>query len=535
MKRAVLQVGLSALLGIVLVVARAGEAAAGPGEIKGTLTVAYATLFDETLNPLFGPAPPKIYYDVMYEYLLYNEPQTWKLEPGLAERWSMSQDGKRWVFFLRKGVTFSDGTEFTAEDVKFSMELLTRKDARWPFRATFLRAEPRVLDRYTVAFDGRDGGLADLDQTLAAFIGLPIVSRAHYEKVGDKGYDERPVGTGPYRFKARRAGDSMTFEARPDGKTHWRVQEQWAKHGAFKEIVFRKVPELATRVAMLRTGQADIVELSPEVIREVERAKLHVVRSADSYVPMVTFHGVWLPSKPSYDPSLPWLKKEVRQALSLALDRKQIGERFYFGTAAPAAGPHWFHPGTLGWNPAWKPDPYDPARAKKLLADEGYPNGFTIPLRLFTMPGVTELPALGEAIAGYWEKIGVKADLIRTEWAVHRPDLVKRTFKGATVFRGFPQPEPVTVWRLVYHSQGDFGQREDPFVDSTIDALASTVNVKEREALGRKLGDFLLNDAATLPIVSASYLYGTNPRTVKGWQPTRAKYPDRFEWAAPAR
>src|SRR3989442_64367 len=206
------------------------------------------------------------------------------------------------------------------------------------------------------------------------------------------------------------------------------------------------------------------------------------------------------------------------------------------GGAAPrTAGPNWFHPGTLGWNPAWKPDAYDPARAKKLLADAGYPNGFTIPVRLFTMPGTTELPALGEAVAGYWEKIGVRADLIRTEWVVHRPDLVKRGFKGATIYRGFPQVEPVTVWRLAYHSKGDFGEREDPFVDSVLDTLAATVNAKEREALAKKLGDFLVTDFATLPMVSASYLYGTNPKTVKAWQPTRGKYPDRFEWVVPAR
>jgi|SRR6266536_628316 len=120
------------LLLVVLSVSVAARAAAAPP--SGTLNVAYATLFDENLNPLHGPAPSKVFYDVMYEYLLYNDPQTLKVESGLAERWSMSQDGKRWVFFLRKGVTFSDGTELTAEDVKFSLELLVRKESRWPLR-----------------------------------------------------------------------------------------------------------------------------------------------------------------------------------------------------------------------------------------------------------------------------------------------------------------------------------------------------------------------------------------------------------------
>src|SRR2546426_248154 len=113
------------------VVASVAAARADAAQPSGTLTVAFATLFDETLNPLFGAATSKAYFDVMYDYLIYNHPQTLKTEPGLAERWSMSNDGKRWVFFLRKGVTFTNGAELTAEDVKFSMELLTRKESRW--------------------------------------------------------------------------------------------------------------------------------------------------------------------------------------------------------------------------------------------------------------------------------------------------------------------------------------------------------------------------------------------------------------------
>src|SRR5262245_42039886 len=209
----------SLLLIVVLSAPVVAPAASGP---HGTLTVAYATLFDENLNPLLGPAPSKVFYDVMYEYLVYNDPQTLKAEPGLAERWSVSPDGKRWIFFLRKGVTFSDGTEFTAEDVKVSLELLERKESRLPLHATFLRVEPKLLDRYSIAFDAKEGGIADLDQSFSYFLGLPILSKAHYDKVGDRGYEEHPLGTGPYRFKSRRAGDSMSFEERSGWQSHWR-------------------------------------------------------------------------------------------------------------------------------------------------------------------------------------------------------------------------------------------------------------------------------------------------------------------------
>src|SRR3989442_4156849 len=128
----------------------------------------------------------------------------------------MSDDVKRWVFFLRKGVTFADGTELTAEDVKFSLELLVRKESRWPFRSTFLRTEPKVLDRHTIAFDPREGRLADLDQSFAFFLGLPIVSKAHYDKFGHKSYDERPIGSRSYKLNAKRAGDAVTVETRTD-------------------------------------------------------------------------------------------------------------------------------------------------------------------------------------------------------------------------------------------------------------------------------------------------------------------------------
>lgn len=512
-----------------------GAAAAAP-DIAGRLTVAYATLFDETLNPLFAPAPPKVYYDVMYEYLVYHHPQTWEALPGLATRWEMSPDGKTWTFHLRRGVTFSNGSAFTAEDVQFSLELLTRPEARWPLRSAFAPLQARIVDPYTIVFaSSRGTPLPDLHLTFSQWIGLPIVSKAHYEQVGDKGYDQQPVGTGPYVLKARRAGDAISFTARADWQQHWRVQEPWRQHGAFKDIVFKKVPEVATRMAMLRTGEADIVEITAEVAQEVRGAGLTVVRSPDSYIPTVTFHGVWLPSRPTYDPNLPWLKPEVRQALSLAINRAEIAQQFYFDTASPTGGTQWFLPGLVGWNPAWQATPYDPQQARKLLAAAGYPQGFTMPVRLFTMPGVAELPSLGEAIAGYWEQIGVQANLVRTEWAVHRPDLVQRSFTGATIYRGFPSMDIVSTWRLSYHSQGDFGEFEDPFVDTTIDTLTTTVDAQERERLARALGDFLVQRSATLNLVSASYLYGVNPKTVKAWQPTRGKYPDRYEFALPAR
>src|SRR3989449_11232878 len=155
MSHAVRGVAPSLLVIVLVSVAAAGVEAAQP---NGPLTVAYATLFDETLNPLFGAATSKAYFDVIYDYLIYNHPQTLKAEPGLAERWSLSNDGKRWVFFLRKGVTFSNGAELTAEDVKFSMELLVRKESRWAQRASFMRAEAKVIDRYQIAFDSRGDG-----------------------------------------------------------------------------------------------------------------------------------------------------------------------------------------------------------------------------------------------------------------------------------------------------------------------------------------------------------------------------------------
>src|SRR5260370_26789201 len=140
----------------------------------------------------------------------------------------------------------------------------------------------RVLDSDLHVIEPRDLYERYLDPRYKARAPRPLDARQAYVsnwivdgygKVGDRGYEEHPLGTGPYRFKARRAGDSVSFEARSDWKTHWRVGANWAKHGAFKEIVFRKIPEVATRVATLRTGEQDIADLTPELIREGERAE----------------------------------------------------------------------------------------------------------------------------------------------------------------------------------------------------------------------------------------------------------------------
>ncbi|MGH2652700.1 MAG: ABC transporter substrate-binding protein, partial [Actinomycetota bacterium] len=209
----------------------------------------------EATLPHQGSLSQKLPTRVMLEYLVDVDPTTWEYaRPMLAERWQMSPDARTWTFVLRQGVPFHDGWgDVTAEDVKFSFELLMGKDAIATTTPQWRRLIDRieVVDRHTVRLHLKAPD-PDLLFELSSAREVQILSKKHVESVGIDKASQKPVGTGPYQFAEWRRGESMRYRALDK---HWRVVPQ------FKELVYRFVAEDATRVAMLRTGEADIIEL----------------------------------------------------------------------------------------------------------------------------------------------------------------------------------------------------------------------------------------------------------------------------------
>jgi len=238
----------------------AGLAPAAARQPEGTLTVAVATFGNERWLPQLYPGAEDVVLKPMLENLLNRDLKSGELSPMLAERWEALEGGKAWRFYLRKGVRFHNGQEMTAEDVKFTFtaiakdgsanslgpefRLITSMDIEDPYTITFRFAKPFV------AFGNK------VTQGLFASVAF-IQSKAYIESAGEEVAERHPVGTGPWKFVEHVRGDRIVYEA---------VENHWRATPHFKRLVFLKVPEPATRMAMLRAGSADVIEIGGEYV-----------------------------------------------------------------------------------------------------------------------------------------------------------------------------------------------------------------------------------------------------------------------------
>ncbi|MGH7391961.1 MAG: ABC transporter substrate-binding protein [Candidatus Rokuibacteriota bacterium] len=480
------------------------------------LVVAGAPPIHEVTLPNLGAQSSKLLTRPMYEHLVQVDPVTWDYtRPMLAERWQVSPDSKTWTFFLRRGVPFHGGLgDLTADDVKFSLELLAAKDslasttAYW--RKTLDRAE--VVDPHTVRLHLK-APTADLLFELSNARETQIVSRKHVSGGIDKA-SQKPIGTGPYELVEWRKGEFMRFRA---VAKHWRVVPQ------FKELVYKFVPEDSTRVAALRTGDADIIELPRSLKKDVVAAGFEARRSLwPGVVVFGAMGGQYLKDTPTYNPKVPWLDKRVREAINLAINRPAIVEHLFLGEAQANTVPI-----IPGWvkefaNPAWKPYPYDPARARKLLAEAGYPNGFTAEWRAYLLSGVPELVAASEALQIDLAKVGIKLDLKLIEYAAGlRPDARARKLAGIGWLHrtGIP-PDPASQMAIFFTKDGIQGAVELPELQDLFARVGKTADTTERARLIRAIGDVLYSGHHVMPLVDLYPLFGVNQKKVGEWKTT---------------
>ncbi len=236
-----------------------------------------------------------------YDFLFYRD-EKGNPVPGLAEKWEVSADGLVYTFHLRKGIQFHDGWgELTADDVKYSYELGSRKGSRnsnLPQWAAVMN-KVEVIDPYTISFQTKSVTLILLNKAGREYTPVfSIVSKKYAEKVGIEQAGRKPIGTGPYKFMEHTFGDYIKFEA---------VENHWHKTPNFKTLIIRKVPEEASRVAMLRAGEVDIIELSLDFKAEVTKAGFKTKSSLGAVGYMIALGGQWLPTREGFDTKYPWV------------------------------------------------------------------------------------------------------------------------------------------------------------------------------------------------------------------------------------
>jgi peptide/nickel transport system substrate-binding protein len=522
----------------VLLVLGATQAPAATDQ-KGTLVVALDTLGAQTMDPIMeGRAPHAHYQAPVFDALLGFDYEKGGIGPGVAERWELAPDGGSWLFYLRQGVKWHNGDPLTAHDVKFSLERSMSKESI-SSRAAAMRRDIEgieVVDDYTVRVRTR-GTQPYFPESLSRAVNQEgqLMPKKYIETVGVEGFRKKPIGSGPWKFVSMVSGDRIEYEA--VNYPHWRGTPH------FKRLTILLVPEESTRIAMVRTGEAAIASISPESVKEVKAAKMQVVTVPGT---MQAVYQVWGTYRPEVKGS-PLTDVRVREALSLAIDRQQIIDHVMDGQASwpfPFATFHYSVDMDLPRWQSWAKEAlrYDPNRAKQLLAEAGYPNGFTLTFWNFAHPGTPFIVHIGEAVSGFWEKIGIKVDLKTIEYGIFSPMIrgdQKALMGTVSVYRTAGRPVAAARYHSGFHSDSEAhllgGDGHSTALAKEFDQLHFEVVAEKDDAIRtaktNRMIELIANTWVAVPIVEGMGYWAVNPKMVGQFTaiPGRHEFGDVFQ------
>ena len=353
----------------------------------------------------------------IFETLVNFKKETTEIEPGLAKSWEISDDGLTYTFKLEEGVKFHDGTDFNAEAVVKNFDRWANGDVeKFPYyqsqfggykgdEAAVIK-EVKAIDDTTVQFTLFRAQAPFLKNLAMSPFG--ISSPTAIDKFGDK-YIENPVGTGPFKFESWKRNDSITVVRNKD---YW-------KEGLPKldKVVLKVIKDNSTRLNSLKKGEVDLIDgLNPSDISTVKADKnLQIFERPSMNIGYLGFNVT----------KAPFDNVKVRQALSHAVNKEALIKNFYEGTAEPAKNP--MPPSINGYNDEIEDYEYDLDKAKKMLEEAGFKDGFSVDL--WTMPVVRPYMPNGqkvaEAIQADFAKIGVKAKIVTMEWGTYLDKLAK--------------------------------------------------------------------------------------------------------------
>jgi ABC-type transport system substrate-binding protein len=455
-----------------------------------------------------------------------------EIKPWLAESWSISQDFTTWTFKLRKGVQFHRGYgEMTAEDVVWSYVegwAKNEKHVRFQDFKLFWAAKGGSVgtpDPYTVVVNtGKP--LSDavvLENWMLTPGGSSnwVASKKQSEKEGIEAANVNPALTGPWEIVEHRPQQFWKMRA---------VENHWRQTPHFAELVFWEVPEESARIAGFQTGQLDTFTMAFDTIPLVEKVKgaklMGVPGGGVDYG--LQFYGNYLLEAAAgnppaaYDPKLPWVSsnadlnsvewdkaRKVRQALSIAIDRQLISDTVLRGFGRPIAMWFWSNFESQLGGRRWE---YNPDKAKQLLAEAGYPKGFKITLTTAIRAAPAEVEAC-EIIATMWTNIGIDVKFQKIPYDTLRPQIVGRTYQGATCHAAGARVVTVgAIPQLTTKASFNDGATH-PFLEEIMPRIEGAIDRKELASLEGKLGAFIFDNALThLGLYTVDVVWPVGPR-----------------------
>ena len=441
--------------------------------------------------------------------------------PMLAEGWDISADAQTWTFHIRKGVQFHKGFgEMTVEDVVFSHRQIADSDkhARSANAAKMFFAEDgnqTTPDNYTWVVDM---GQPFSEVPIYELIGTPravgawMVSKKQWDEEGEEEANFNTAATGPWEIDEAKTGEFWRMKAVED---HWRITPDFA------ELVFHEIPEESARVAGFKTGNLDTFVMALDSIPEVESVKGATLMQVPNAVQAgLNFYGqTYMPARdgdtgkpnvqgemwPNYNPDLPWVSsnsditspewataRTVRLAMSIAIDREAIVKNMLQGFGRPITLKDWmgFEDRLPSPEEAW---PYDPARAKILLAEAGYPDGFKATLTTAIRGAPSEVESC-EAVAQYWDAIGIDVNFQRVPYGTYRPTAVARTYEGMSCHNVGPRLSPIQGMASFLNSGNFSWGSEHPITEELIPLAQKSVMAADRIKYEDQIAEFYLDE-----------------------------------------
>jgi peptide/nickel transport system substrate-binding protein len=463
--------------------------------------------------------PDHLQFEPFWETLLGLDPKTSEPIPALATKWEHSADYKEWTFHLRKGVQFHFGYgEMTSADVVHSHSLMLRKDSTAtlrPFWATVEEVKP--VDKYTVVFRFKGPAMPSSMVFGASRSGdLRISSKAQWDKEGVEGLDKRPAGTGPFMYNGRQTGLNISFK---------RNDKHWSGNKVdFEEMEFRIAREEATRLALLLSGDVHIGDLPRELHKEALSKGLKRFSSSlpVDWVSIYMGGQFYLTGDKDFKKEVPWTDKKVRQALNVAINRKELLNTVFAGRASLAYVSLWA-PNSEGWNPKWESKfnelyAFNPEKAKQLIKEAGYkPGQIKFKLLAFTEPGESEGPAIADALSIYWKNVGINAEVEMHDWAKIRTMYRKKQSHCCmwpNIIGWRPSDQGV---RNFYVSKGNNHHYEHDFIEKTFSEVAKSSEAAHRAKLLQSIGDHLQEEFADIPLFWFRNEVFANGKVVGNW------------------
>ena len=497
------------VLGIVLVCALLADGLVNPavaqpkpeGEMRWALYVTLSPLWFDPAEVVGFITPFWVMY-ALHDALVKPMPGN-LMTPSLAESWTVSADQRVYEFKLRERVKFHNGDPFTAEDVKFSFQRTKNKLLREKVREVEVVGPSRV--RFHLHEPWPD--FMTFYGTLASGAAW-IVPKKYVEQVGVAGFRRQPVGLGPYKFVSQTPGVELIMEA---------YEGYWRKTPSVKRLVYKSVPEATTRLAMLKKGEVDLAYLldAPQALEVKRDPSLKLAFSGGIGTFYLDFFDQW-------DPKSPWHDRRVRLAASYAIDRRALNDAENLGASRLNGS---IVPRSFEFALPLDPHPYDPAKARQLLTEAGYPNGFDAG-DLHPWPPYF---SMGEAIGGYLGAVGIKVKMRTMERAAFYSALGSKKLRGLCLCIVAVYGNAASRISEIVPAEGAYAYGAYPDVEAMYRQQARETDRRKREALLHQIQQLLHERVRFAPIYDYIWPSGVGPRV----EEPALMLIDPYPWSAP--